>query len=450
MADSETMTLARYAASSSCNDIPVDVKERAKQVVLDEMACAYFGRRSIAGELAARYALEVGGAGEIRILGTDFRTTAPYAALANGAAGHGEEVDGAHVVGGHPAATLVHAAVAVAERQRVTGAELLNAVVVGYDVGVRAVEACGGLYSFKNRVRMHSDFLYGLGAAAAASRLLSLDASRHCHSMALATFQLNGLCNLFAEKRHVSKSLCNGQYASTGVSAALMSSLGLEGHEDIFGSHWGVMEAWGSPAHREALTRGLGESYSIMGANFKFLNCGYPIHSAVEAGMALVSQHCIKVEEIESIYVGMPTDIMKIVDNRAMHNICLQDILSSALVRGGMNLRDSHFPEVLSDPAFQRLRPRILLCGDPDLDRDQPAGRGSIVRITTANGPTFSLRVDHPRGHSERGDVTWEALKVKWQEGLPECNVDRMIRTARGLEEVEDVRELVECFTVKG
>src|SRR4029453_15323689 len=98
MSDNLTLSLARYAASTSCEELPPEVKERASQVILDEVACAYFGRRSLAGDLGARYAAQFGGPSEARIYATGQRVSAPYAALANGAAGHGEEVDGAHVV----------------------------------------------------------------------------------------------------------------------------------------------------------------------------------------------------------------------------------------------------------------------------------------------------------------------------------------------------------------
>ena len=131
----------------------------------------------------ARYAAAIGGAAESRILGTALRAPAPYAALANGSAGHGEEVDGAHVVGGHPGATVVPAAMAMAERQDATGADLINAVVLGYDVGTRIVAACGGVFLAKQRHHLHSDFLYAVGAAAAAGRLMALDpaAALPCH-----------------------------------------------------------------------------------------------------------------------------------------------------------------------------------------------------------------------------------------------------------------------------
>jgi 2-methylcitrate dehydratase PrpD len=447
MPENLTLKLAQYAAASSYASLPQEVAERARRVILDEVACACFGRRSLAGDLGARYAMQFGGPAEARIHATGQRVTATYAAMANGAAGHGEEVDGAHVVGGHPGASIVHAAVAMAERQRSTGADLINAVVLGYEIGTRIVEACGTLFSVKNRFGLNSDFLYTLGASAAACRLLGLAASGYGNALALSTFQSNALCAFYAEKRHISKSFCNGQFAFTGVSAALMAVAGLEGHEDILGASYGVLHAWGVEGGREALIRGLGHQFGIMGANFKALNAGYPIHAPVEATLTLVARNGIRLDTIESIDVGMPTQTMKVVDNRDMHNICLQDMLTAALVRGGLKLRESPFPDVLDDPAFRRLRPRVRLRGHEDLDRDQPDGRGAIVAITTADGTTATMRLDHPKGHSQRGGLTWDELTAKWQEGLPECDVVRMVDLARHLEDIEDVAEFLDAFT---
>jgi 2-methylcitrate dehydratase PrpD len=184
-----TMALAEYSASTSVEQIPAEIRERARKIIFDEMACAQFGRRSPAGKLSAAYSRLYGAFPESRVLGTALRVSAPFAALANGAAGHGEEVDGAHVVGGHPGATLVHAALAVAERQCAPGADLLNAVVLGYDVGVRLIAACGGTFVFQNRTHLHADFLHGIAASVSSSRLLGLSPARTCHSIGLSTFQ---------------------------------------------------------------------------------------------------------------------------------------------------------------------------------------------------------------------------------------------------------------------
>jgi 2-methylcitrate dehydratase PrpD len=341
----------------------------------------------------------------------------------------------------------VHAATAIAAHRRASGAELLNAVILGYDVGNRLIRACGGVFGVKSRLHTHADFLHAIGAAVAASRVLGLAPRRHCDAMALASFQANGLCALFQERRHISKSFCNGQYAFAGVSAALMASSGLEGCADVLGAADGVMSAWGLDGGDALVTDGLGSSFEVMGANFKFFNAGYPIHAAVEAAMGLVAEHAIRAGEIDAVEVGMPTNAMRVVDNRAMHNICLQDTLAAALVRGRLSLRDSPFPEILADPAFAAMRPRIALDPDPELDAEQPNGPGARVRITTRDRSSVARLVDRPTGHSSGPPVSWDDLAGKWREALPAVDVERASALARRLEQLDDLDELLSTFT---
>jgi 2-methylcitrate dehydratase PrpD len=444
--ESITRTVAEYAAGTSIDQLPSDVRERARLIIVDEMASACFGHRSIAGGLATRYAVSFAGAGESRILGSEYVVPAPLAALANGTAGHGEEVDGAHVVGGHPGATVVNAAVAVAEKQRSTGAELLNAVVLGYDVGTRLVRACGGVFGVRDRLHLHSDFLYGLGAAAARARVLGLDQTRHRYALALTTFQANGLISLFQENRHISKSLSNGQYAAAGAGAAVMAAMGFEGDEDVIGASHGIIEAWGGESAAEHVTAGLGDEFAVMTANFKYLNAGYPIHAAVEAATSLLFEHDISADQIDRVQVGMPENAMRVVDNRDMHNICVQDMVSAAVALRGLSIRELPFPAVLDHPDYQQIRKSIAVDVDPELQEKQPNGRGARVTISLKDGATYSALVDAPRGHSQRGGASWSGLRDKWNDGLPDVDVDKVLSLGRDLDSLEDVTNLTEAF----
>jgi len=156
-----------------------------------------------------------------------------------------------------------------------------------------------------------------------------------------------------------------------------MSAAGLEGCEDVLDGADGVLDAWGAEDRIDTLTRGLGDDYAIMGANFKFINAGYPIHAPVEAAMKLVADHHLALQAIDSVQIGMPGNALRVVDNRAMHNICVQDMVSAALVRGGLSLGESPFPALLGDPDFSRMRARVTAGVDPGLERDQPNGRGA-------------------------------------------------------------------------
>ncbi|WP_018635050.1 MmgE/PrpD family protein [Parafrankia elaeagni] len=441
-----TGIIAEYAASTSVDALPADVRERGRLIIMDELACAAFGQTRTPGKLATGYAVPMGGVGTCRVLGTEHRTTAPYAALANGTAGHADEVDGAHVVGGHPGATIVHAVAAIAEHRRATGDALLNAVVLGYEIGNRLIRACGGVFGVKSRLHLHADFLHTIGATVAACRVLDLGPKAYADAMALATFQANGLVALFQERRHISKSFCNGQYAFAGVSAALMANAGLEGCEDVLGAENGLLAAWGLDDAASSLIDGLGHDYAVMGANFKFINAGYPIHAAVEAAMAVLHDHRIQPAEIDAVEVGMPTHALRVVDNRAMHNICLQDMLGAAIVQGGHRLRESPFPLLLSDPAFQAMRGRIDLRPDPELDAEQPNGRGARVTFVMRDGSRLSERVNQPKGHSTGDPIGWDDLRDKWADALPTVDIDRLVRISQAVDELDDVEELLQIF----
>ncbi len=446
MTASLTLMLAQYAASTTIESIPAHVRKQAKLVILDEMASAHFGRRSTAGSLAARYVASFGGVMEARLLGTSLHAPAPYAALANGMAGHSDDVDGTHVAGGHPGACIVHAALAMGERQRISGAEFINAVVLGYDIGTRVLQACGGMHAVGSRHLLHSDFLYAVGAAVAAGRILKLDPVEHCHAMALVTFQANGLMAVFQEPRHISKPFSNGQYAAAGVSAALMSAAGFEGMSNILGARGGLLQAWGAENAADALTRGLGSDYAILGANFKLMSACYPIHAAVEAALAIASDHEISVNDIVRVHVGLPASTVPVVDNRPVHNTCVQDMLCAALLRGRPSLGTSTFPSVLEDRRYAHLRSQITVGVDAELDREHPNGRGANVAIRMQDSAVFTRRVDWPRGHSRRGATTWKDLSEKWHDALPDSDVDQMLALAQDLEALPDVRTLSAAF----
>lgn len=442
-----TGEIARYAAATNCDSLPGEVREQAKIVIFDEVASAVFGRRSLAGGLTASYVQSLGTRPEAQVFGGGFKASAAFAAMANGAAGHGEEVDGAHTAGGHPGASIVHAGMAMAEMQRCGGAELINAVVLGYDVGVRLRWACGGSFGARQRLHLHADFLYALGAAAAASRLMGHDAERIGHALALGTFQANGLYATYAEHRHISKSFCEGQYAYAGVSAAMMAAAGLEGHEDIIGARAGLLDAWGEAGARDMAGKDLGRKFSIMDACIKFFNAGYPIHAALEAALDLAREHRIKPDQIRVLNVGMNANARRIVDGRAMHNICLQDMLAANLARGGLRLSEEPFPGLSEDPVFRALRACITVEGDPRFDENSLNRLGARVTIGTEDGKTVTRTVDQPRGYASNGRVGWDDLEGKWSGNLPNCDLDDALALARDLQNLDDVALLARSFS---
>src|SRR5258707_10786909 len=130
----ETTELAEYAAGCRYERIPPDVVERAKQCITDTVGAGIFGSRLPWSRMVVDFAERNGAGGYSRILGSGgTRVHAPAAALANGALAHAFEMDNLTwpSTGVHPGATLLPAALAVAQERGQGGSELITAVVAG-------------------------------------------------------------------------------------------------------------------------------------------------------------------------------------------------------------------------------------------------------------------------------------------------------------------------------
>ena len=139
-----TGQLAAYMAQARDLRLAPQVAQEAKHRILDTLAAMVSGSHLPAGEMAIHFARAQGGVAEATVLATDIRTSAVNAALANGMFAHADETDDFEpVTKAHPGSHVVPAALAMAEREGGSGAELLAAVTLGYDVCCRFLLALG-------------------------------------------------------------------------------------------------------------------------------------------------------------------------------------------------------------------------------------------------------------------------------------------------------------------
>ncbi|MBB2946305.1 2-methylcitrate dehydratase PrpD [Actinoplanes lutulentus] len=445
--------LSRYAVATMYSALPEGVAERTKMLIYDQLACGFVGGDLPAGKVIARFADAHRGVREAAVFGlAGCRAPAALAALANGTCGHADEFDSVHstpdfIATGHPAPVIVPAAVAVAERQSATGAELVNAVALGYDTGARVVSATGGSAPMQANYGLYAGSLYCVGAAFAASRLLGLDQRHTLYAAALALNQGMSGYSFFAERRHMSKALFTaGQAAAAGVSGAMLASLGFEGTDDVFEGRGGILPSWGQPGREGELVRDLGREFAVMGANFKFYSAGYPIHAAVEAALMLKERYGIDLAAIAGIHARLPEHPAGVVDDRGMPTISLQHMLGVALVAGRLGFDEAHSAALQSDPEVLRLKSLVTLTGDPDFEVSQP--RGAVITIHLTDGTTVEQRVEHPKGHRFRDPQPgWGDLQQKWNELLISRigaqRTDEFYRACRTLETIDDTGDLV-------
>jgi 2-methylcitrate dehydratase PrpD len=410
-----TEQLAAYARSTEFARLPSQVVDRAKRVIADELGCMVLGAAMPPGQLVRSYVASLGGFPQATVVGGGLRAAAGHAALANGTSSHADELDGVHLSQGHPAGTSVAGALAMSEALSLGGRDLINAVVLSFDMGCRILMAMGGGHAVRREHHAHSSPLYALGVATAAGRLLRLGQLPMQHALALAALNIAVPASFYDERNHMSKALNQGQAAYAGITGATLASHGFEAHDRIIEAPDGLADGWRtSRTDLEAMTADLGERYSIMDAGFKYYSAGYPINSPLAGAFALMKEHGLAAADISRVRVGMAPGSADVVDNRPMPSICLQDMLSVGMVLGRLRYEDAHDERNLRRDDVRRLRGTIEVVRDASLAADAAQRRVSWVEISMADGRSYRGPERIAPGHWELGGMPWDDLEDKF------------------------------------
>jgi 2-methylcitrate dehydratase PrpD len=441
----ESTSLSEYIAAAVDRDLPSEVVAKTKHHVLDTLAAILSGSRLRAGQLAAAYVERMGGAPEATLIGTSLLLPAESAALANGMAGHADETDDSHLAGRfHPGCGIIPAALAVAEQQDRSGAELIRAVALGYDVGARLNMSLG--YASPNSAT-HSTHSLGtaFGAAAAAAALLRFDPPRVRYVLSYAAQQAAGCPYWHRDSEHVEKAFdFGGMGARNGVAGAMMVAAGMSGVDDAFSGVGNFFFAFAQKPKPELLVRELGSRYEIMEASIKKWCVGSPIQSVLDATTALIAEHKIGVDDARRIVITMPHDRMHIVDNREIVDICVQHLTALALLDGTVGFAAAHDEERMNDAAVRAVRSRITLVPSPELTAAIPA-RQAIVEIELNNGRTVQHHAKAVRGTPENPMTTAEIEEKALDLVTPITGRERaeaLVDAIRRLDAISSVRAL--------
>lgn len=431
--------------------LPSNVALEAKHHILDTLGAMVSGTKLKPGAMAIAYAKAQGGTPESSVIGTNVKTSAINAALANGMCGHADETDDVELVTKtHPGCSSVAAALAMAEREGRSGQELLRAVVLGYDLCCRFLMALG-----PDQVRGTHRSAEGVGATfsavGAAASLARLDETGMRYALSYAAQQVSGLWSWTSDNDHIEKAFdFSGMGARNGVTAATMVQAGFTGVRDVFDCEHNVLEALSAQPHPSEMTADLGSRYWIAETSIKTYSVGYPIQSPLDAFLTLRRENSLRADNVDRILVRLPADGAAIVDNSSMPDVNLQYIIAVALVDGRVSFAASHSRERMADPQIRALKERVQLVGDPKLV-DPAAPRSGLVEVTLKDGRTVSHFTKFAPGTKEN-PVSTEALNGKVRDLMtPVLGAERtakLIERVNALEDVRDVRDLRPLFSV--
>ena len=381
--------LADNCASLDLSNVPEPVVDYARMLILDLLGAALAGvdteETRFMLQAAEGFAAPSGPCG---LWGTDRTTTAASAALVNGVIAHAQELDD---FGGadHSGAVVVPAVLAVAEAETCSdGRRLLEAVIVGYDVGLRVLEGAGGYRAHNTAKGWHSTGTCGsFGAAAAAAKMLGLDAERTAWALGIAGSFTGGVWAFLADGS-MSKRYHTGRAAEIGVTAAYMARAGFTGPLHVLDAEWGGFFATycGDQARPEAVTAGLGEEHRIMKSGIKPYAACRGLHSAIDVILALRAKHGLKSRDVARIEIRCnAANMLSLCDpdprTRLAAQMSLPYGVAVALLTGRASLGEFE-DSCLNDPDVRSLLARVEMTLEPDMHEDtQP-----IVTLETADG----------------------------------------------------------------
>jgi 2-methylcitrate dehydratase PrpD len=382
------------------------------------------------------------------IFGTDLRTSATWAALANGTAAHALDFDDMCFVSlAHPSAPLVTAALAIAEEVGAAGQVLLEAYVLGFEV-----EAVLGRVMNPGHYQQGwhcTSTLGSIGAAAACARLLRLDASATANCIALAASQASGLKENFGT---MSKPLHAGLAARNGVLAVQLAQNGFTASERALDGPQGFLLAMASErSDLQEACASLGQRWEILetGITVKLYPSCAATHPALDAVLDLRREHQFTDEEVEAVDVEVDSITPNLLiydrpktglEGKFSMNFCV----AAALAEGRVGL-ETFEDDYVRTPRIQQLLPRVVLRVNPSLGKNAPALTQAIVTIRLAGGQVLRREANGARGYPEHPPSV-EELGMKFRscalKALPNDLVESALSCLHTLEQLEDVRSL--------
>ena len=439
--------VSAYIAGAAKRALPAEVVEKGKHHVLDTLATMVSGSKLLPGKRAIAYVKTLGGPKQACVIGTRVVTSAVNAALANGMFAHADETDDIHQAANmHPGASIVPAALAMAERERQPGKAMLRAVVLGYDIGCRVTRVLHP-EAFRAAGRANQSFGGVFGAAAASGVLAGFDPKRVRYLLSYTAQLASGIRTMERDSDHILKAFVfGGMTAHHGVAAASMVACGFTGVEDEFsgGRNRNFFSAFSPDPSPEEMVRGLGSAYEVMNTNIKKWSVGSPVQSALESVFALMREHKIRAGDVEKLIVETPDNEAPIVSNSGMSDVNMQHLLAISLLDGKLDFDAAHDMKRMSDPRVVEFKKRIELIASAELTIARPA-RQCIMEITARDGRqlkhhTYAVRgtADNPMTRAEVADKSLSLMAPV----LGTRRSGTVIDTVLNFEKITDVRAL--------
>ena len=442
-----TKALSEKIVATRYETLTPDAIVAARRLVLDGLAIALAGTEETAIHILAEHFRGFGARGDATAIGCGFRTAIPSAAALNGAAMHVLDFEPMWTPSNHALSTTLPAILALAETHRVTGRDIITALVKGIEIQ-GWVRHSGRVYEHGG-ARFHPPGLVGpLGAAVAAGHVLGLDAVAQANALGIAASRCGGL---LANVGTMTKSTHCGHAAMLGLEAAMLAARGFTGNADVFETHqgYGVVFFGDTFAPEDLLN--FGPPFRIVrpGYAMKMFPSQYGTHFGITAGLELHAQvpdgDLVKAVTLVSPvmqYVNRPFP-----ETGLSGKFSLQYTMARALLDGRVGI-DTFSDAKVREPAIVALLRKVTLRMDPAI----PARFDQMhveLQVELTDGRVLHTRCDGPRGIWGSPPITDADHLVKVRDCLgrvlPAAQAEQLIALAREVDALDSdgVREML-------
>lgn len=418
-----TQEVANFVAKTRYGNLPSDVVGAARGFILDGIGVALAGSTDECSRIVQAQIRQMGGNGQATVLGTALSVPMAKAALANGVAAHAMDYDDTQLstsreaVYGlltHPTTPVLAAALAVGEKNRISGKELLLAYILGVEVECRIADAINPRHyqsGFHSTATMG-----GLGAAMAAGKILGLKEEALIRTLGIAASMASGLRENFGT---MTKPLHAGRAAENGVTAALLAQAGFTAAMNILEARRGFYNAMAGGYDESKIAGRLGRPYFMLepGISIKPYPSGSLSHPAQDLILDLVKQNDLHAADIESIEVGtnsnVPNALIYPMPKNALEGkFSIPFCMAIAVLERRAGIAQFQDSKVRNRKVIELMK-RVALVVDDELEAlgyDQVRSR---IRIKLKDGRMIEGRYDVARGHPEK-PMNWTELGEKF------------------------------------
>jgi 2-methylcitrate dehydratase PrpD len=389
--------------------------DRARVALTDTVGVMLAGSRQEVSHILCDMVRLEGSAPSASIVGQSLRASAQLAALANGVAAHAMDYDLTYIAG-QAGSAVIPAILPVAEITGAKPAEIMAAIIIGYEITGRVGRAN---FLASSVGGWHTTGTVGvIAAAAACARLLKVPAEKIPDIIGISASMASGLSVNFGS---MTKPLHSGHAARDAVMAALLGARGFTSNPSALEGHSGYFEDFGRGLDvTYEPFKDLGQRYDLvaMGYDLKAYPCGGLAHTSIEAALALRERLAPHLTEIASIHCSVTRNAGQragIQYPQSVENakFSLAYMVAYSLVHGAPMI-GAFTEDAIKDERVKAVAKTVSASVDPALGpgtRESPA----ILKVTLADGQTFEQRVDHQTG-SIKNPMTQAQVENKFRD----------------------------------